>query len=104
MIATIAAGWVDSLNPVVFEICGTDGHAVVFNNQLYFQSGKVEGADGQTPWTDLPAAMPHAFELFLDALLDGKDVPLVNVNDAADRNVVMSGFYRSLTSGKWETV
>lgn len=104
MIATIAAGWVDCLNPVVCEICGTQGHAVLFNDKLYFQSELVDGADGQTPWTELPEAMPHAFELFLDAFLDGKDVPLVNVNDAADRNVVMSGFYRSLSSGKWETV
>ena len=101
IIATIAAGWVDCVNPVICEICGSEGHAVLFNNQLYFQSAHVKGAENLTLWTDLPAAMPHAFELFLDAFLDDKKVPLVPVQDAAARNVVMSAFYEGAKEGKW---
>ncbi len=95
VIATIAAGWVDCANPVVCEICGTEGHAVYMNDQLFFQSSKVEGADGLTPWTKLPDAMPHAFDLYLDKILDNKDVPLVSVREAAERNIVMAALYKA---------
>ena len=101
LIATIAAGWVDCSNPVVCEICGTEGHAVLFDEKLYFQSSHVKGAENLVQWTDLPEAMPHAFELFLDAFLDDKNVPLVPVQDAADRNVVMSAFYEANQGEKW---
>ena len=37
-------------------VAGTEGHAVIFRGKLYFKSSKVPGADGQKPWTDLPAA------------------------------------------------
>ena len=94
-VATIAAGWVDIANPVVCEICGTEGHAVYMNGALYFKSSRVEGADGQTPWTDLPPALPHAFDLYLDRILDGKDVPLVSVREAAARNIVMARLYQA---------
>ena len=42
------------------------------------------GADG-SEWTDLPEALPHAFDLFLDAL-NGENVPLISVKEAADRS------------------
>lgn len=100
-IASISAGWVDIANPVVCEICGTEGHAVYVNEQLFFQSKYVEGADGKTPWTDLPAPLPHAFELFLDRYMDGKDVPLISVQDAADRNLVMGALYQADKTGEW---
>jgi len=94
-IATIAAGWVDYCNPVICEVCGTEGHAVYMNGALYFTSTKVEGADGQAPWTKLPEAMPHAFDLYLDRILDGKNVPLVSVREAAARNIVMAQIYKA---------
>lgn len=93
-IATIAAGWVDCANPAVFEICGTEGHAVFVNGQLYFKSSRVEGADGLAPWTGLPELQPHAFDLFLEKLT-GQDVPLVSVREAALRNEVMDALYRA---------
>ena len=98
--ATLAAGWVDVAQPVKLEICGTEGHAVVINDELFFKSSHVEGADGETPWTDLPDALPHAFELFFDALT-GKDVPLVGASEAAYRNVVMAALYEASEKKAW---
>ena len=55
---TLAAGWVDVDNPVTLLISGTEGHAVIFHDQLYFKSNKVKGADGREPWHDLPSGQP----------------------------------------------
>ena len=90
----------DLANPVKLETSGTQGHAVVFNGQLYFQSQHVAGADGKSPWTDLPAAWPHAFELFFDRLA-GKDVELVSPREAAYRSDVMEAMYRSAAQRSW---
>lgn len=99
-VGSLAAGWVDVAHPVNLIVSGTEGHAHVANNQLYFKSEHVDGADGESPWTDLPAAWPHAFELFLDAI-NGQDVPLVDVHDAAYRSDVMEALYKSLDTGAW---
>ena len=84
VVGTLAAGWVDVANPVTLMVSGTEGHAHVDNGQLYFQSSKVAGADGKQPWTDLPPAWPHAFELFLDAVMGKQDVPLVSPTRGGD--------------------
>lgn len=94
MIATIAAGWVDCSNPVTIEICGTEGHALCMNGELYFQSSRVEGSSMAAPLKDLPEALPHAFDLFLDKL-EGKEVPLVSVREAAERSIVMEALYKA---------
>lgn len=99
--ATLAAGWVDVANPVALLISGTEGHAAVVNNQLFFTSKKVEGADGKTPWTQLPAAWPHAFDLFLDAAGGKSGVPLVTAKEAAYRSSVMEALYLGNKQGKW---
>lgn len=100
--ATLAAGWVDVANPVRLLISGTEGHACVVNGQLFFQSKHVEGADGKQPWTQLPPALPHAFELFLDAVA-GKPLPLPLVTpvEAAARSAVMEALYKAAAAGKW---
>jgi predicted dehydrogenase len=95
VLGTLAAGWVDVANPITLEISGTEGHAYVCKNQLFFKSSKVAGADGEAPWTDLPAAWPHAFELFLDAVGGKTDAPLVNAGEAAARSDVMEAMYES---------
>lgn len=102
VVGSLAAGWVDVAHPVNFLISGTEGHLYAANGDLFFQSKHVDGADGKTPWTDLPEGWPHAFELFLDAV-GGKDVPLVGVREAAARSAVMEAMYASVKSGKWET-
>ena len=101
VIGSLAAGWVDVAQPVPVLVSGTEGHAHVDNGQLYFKSSHVEGADGAEPWTDLPAAWPHAFELFLDAV-GGKDVPLVGAHEAAKRSDVMAALYKAAQTHTWQ--
>jgi predicted dehydrogenase len=104
-IGVLAGGWVDLANPVPILISGTEGHAYVCQGQLYYKSAALEkagivGADGKEPWTDLPENLPHAFELFLDAML-GQDVPLVGVREAALRSAVMEAMYEAAKTKTW---
>jgi predicted dehydrogenase len=99
-IGSLAAGWVDVAHPVRLILSGTEGHAHVANGQLYFQSKHVHGADGKAPWTKLPEAWPHAFELFLDALR-GEKVPLVGAREAAVRSAVMEALYQGARTQQW---
>jgi predicted dehydrogenase len=98
---SLAAGWVDLANPVTLELSGTLGHAVVVNNQLFFKSESVSGADGKTPWTDLEEPWPHAFELFLDAVTGKEGAPLVSAHEAAYRSAVMEALYRAAKTRAW---
>jgi predicted dehydrogenase len=100
VIGTLAAGWVDVENPVSVVVSGTEGHATVINRDLFFTSNRVEGADGKSPWTDLPEELPHAFDLFLDALT-GKDVELVKPQEAAARSAVMQACYQAAATQTW---
>ena len=98
-IGTLAAGWVDVMRPMPILVSGTKGVVYVHDDKLYLQSEQVPGADGGE-WTDLPAALPHAFDLYLDALL-GKAVPLVSAKEAADRTAVMEAFYLAAETNSW---
>jgi len=100
-IGSLAAGWVDVAHPISLVLSGTEGHAYVLDNQLYFKSSNVEGADGKAPWSDLPAPLPHAFELFLDALTGKEDCPLVSAREAAVRSAVMEALYRAARERTW---
>jgi predicted dehydrogenase len=99
MVGTLAAGWVDVANPVTLLISGTEGHAVILNDQLYFQSKHVEGADGKQPWKQLPAADPAPLDQFVDAV-SGQSRPLVTPREAAARVTVMEAMYRASKEGK----
>jgi predicted dehydrogenase len=106
-VGTLAAGWLDVANPVTLIVSGTEGHAHVVNGQLYFKSEHVEGAGGEGPWTGLPAAWPHAFDLFLDAITGAEpptgeaQVPLVTVKEAAARSAVMEALYTAAGQQTW---
>jgi len=101
VIGSLAAGWVDVARPVSLVLSGTEGHAYVLNGQLYFQSSRVEGADGQAPWSDLPDPWPHAFELFLDAIVGKPNIPLVTPGEAAVRSAVMEAMYKAARNKAW---
>ncbi len=101
VIGTLAAGWVDVAHPVSMMVSGTEGHAYVADGKLYFKSSHVEGADGATAWTALPAELPHAFELFLDAVGGKHEVPLVAPREAAARSAVMEAMYTAARQGVW---
>lgn len=100
-IGSLAAGWIDIAHPVNLILSGTEGHAHVNNGQLYFKSNLVEGADGEKPWTDLPAEWPHAFELFLDAVGGKDNIPLVGAQEAAVRSDVMEALYMAASKREW---
>ena len=109
-IGSLAAAWVDVAEPITAEISGTEGHAYIHNrSDLYITSANLEGAHGQHPWTDLPRAWPHAFDLFLDAL-NAHDssarasVPLVSADEAAYRSAVMEAMYTAADEGSWVSV
>lgn len=101
VIGTLAAGWVDVVHPISTLISGTEGHAYVRNNELFFKSSHVPGADGEKPWTDLPDAWPHAFELFLDAIVGKPHPPLVGAGEAAERSAVMEAMYQAAQQRTW---
>jgi predicted dehydrogenase len=101
-VGSLAAGWVDVTHPVSLILSGTEGHAYVANQKLYYKSNCVNGADGETPWTELPPAWPHAFELFLDAVNGQKDAPLVTAQEAATRSAVMGALYQAARQHSWE--
>ncbi len=90
-VAVVEAGWVDPKYSAPVEVHGTQGQILVHDGKVFYFSEHVEGADGGE-WTDLPAKLPHAFELFWDKL-EGQDVPLVSVEGAADESRVMHQLY-----------
>ena len=93
-------------NPVTLEIAGTEGHATIVNNQLFFQTIKVQGATGKQPWAQLPPAPAHPFERFLDAVA-GKDkekADLIGGDAAAYRCAVMDALYQGAKGQQWVDV
>jgi predicted dehydrogenase len=100
-VAALAASWVDTGNPVSLQLAGTEGWALVRDGRLFVQSANLPGADGKEPWTDLPPALPHAFELFLDAVVGKPDVELVGAREAAGRSAVMEALYAGAARRAW---
>jgi predicted dehydrogenase len=98
---TLAAGWDDAANPISLEICGTEGHAMVVNGELYFQSKKVKDSDIKKPWKELPPGQPGALELFLDSVAGKPNLPLVTAREAAYRSAVMEAIYQGAREQKW---
>ncbi len=92
-VAVVEAGWVDPKYSAPVEVHGTRGQILVHDGKVFYFSELVKGADGGE-WTDLPAALPHAFTLFWDKL-EGKDVPLVPIEEAAAESRVMDELYKS---------
>ena len=92
-VAEIEASWVDPKLRSAIEVHGTRGQIIVRDGKVYYYSEMVEGASGEE-WTDLPVALPHAFDLFFDRL-NGGDVPLISVQQAADGSRIMHELYKS---------
>jgi predicted dehydrogenase len=98
---TLAAGWVDVDDTVQLLISGTEGHAVVFDGQLYYQSQHVPGSDGKHPWLKLPEPTRAPLHQFLDAVAGAKNQPLVKPSEAAARVVVMEALYTGARERRW---
>jgi predicted dehydrogenase len=101
---TLTAGWVDVENPVTLQVAGTEGHAVVFNDKLYFVSRHVAGSKIGEPWTELPVAPRAPLQQFVDAVLGAPGQPLVTPGEAAARVAVMEAIYGSARSRRWTAV
>jgi 1,5-anhydro-D-fructose reductase (1,5-anhydro-D-mannitol-forming) len=99
---TLAAGWVDVMDPVTLQISGTEGHAVIINGELFYKCKKIKEADGRKPWKDLPAAPPAPLHQFVDSVAGKKGLPLVTPQEAAARVSVMEAAYKANKSGAWE--
>jgi predicted dehydrogenase len=104
VIATLAAGWVDVEDPVQLVISGTEGHAAIVDNYLYYKSKKLAGTDSKEPYTQLPPAPRAPMHQFLDAVGGMKNQPLVSPREAAARVAVMEAMYRGARQRKWITV
>jgi predicted dehydrogenase len=104
VIGTLAAGWVDIEDPVQLLISGTEGHAVVVDNHLYYKSKHLPGSDSKDPYTKLPPASRPPMDQFLDAVAGAKDQPLVKPSEAAARVVVMEALYKGARERKWVKV
>jgi predicted dehydrogenase len=100
VIGTLAAGWVDVDDPVQLLISGTEGHAVVFNDRLYYQSKKA-GANSKEPVSNLPKGLRVPLDQFVDAVGGAANQPLVTPSEAAARVVVMEAMYKGARGSKW---
>jgi predicted dehydrogenase len=110
-IATLAASWVDLVEPSSLLISGSKGHAVMRNapgkphndwgNELYLLSPGVDGATGREPWTDLPARLPRPLEQFIDAVVHGERSHLVSVREAAYSSYVMEVISQAAAERRW---
>jgi|GEM_PF-665406 len=96
-IATVSGSWVDPVKAITLEISGTTGAAwVVADKTLYIQSELLEGADGQSPWTQLPPAGPHPQLVFLNALCDENSGELTTPAEAAQAASVAACMMQSV--------
>jgi predicted dehydrogenase len=104
IIGTLAAGWVDIEDPVKLLISGTQGHALILNDNLFYHSEMVSGSKADKPWTDLPPAPPQPMDQFLDAVAGAKNEPLVSPSEAAARVIVMEAMYEAAHKHKWVNI
>jgi predicted dehydrogenase len=101
LLATVMAGWADVADPVALQIAGTEGHAVVFRDQLLFESRRVPDSSLSAPVRRLPPGRRHPLEQWLDALGGGPREGLVTAAEAAERVAAMEAAYTSARSGGW---
>ncbi|HUC84465.1 MAG TPA: Gfo/Idh/MocA family oxidoreductase [Candidatus Acidoferrales bacterium] len=101
VIGTLAAGWLDIDDPVKLQISGTQGHAVIYNDDLFYRSEKVPGSDNRKPVANLPPGPKPPLEQFLDAVAGDQSQPLVKPREAAARVKVMAAMYRASKHHAW---
>jgi len=104
VIGTLAAGWVDTEDPIQLLISGTEGHAVINDNHLYYKSSRVPGSDSKEPFTKLPPPPRAPLHQFLDAVGGDRTMPLVKPMEAAARVAVMEAMYLGARKRRWVKV
>jgi predicted dehydrogenase len=104
VVATLVAGWVDVANPVSLQIAGTEGHAIVFQDQLHFESKRSPGSKLGSPVAGLPPGPRAPLQQWVDAVSGVAGQPLVTPREAAARVGVMEAAYESARTGRWASV
>jgi predicted dehydrogenase len=104
VVATLVAGWVDVANPLTLQIAGTEGHAVVVQDRLHFESNKVPGSKLAEPVAGLAPGPKHPLQQWVDAVAGAAGQPLVTPREAAARVVAMEAAYESARTGRWVSV
>lgn len=102
-VGTVTGGWVSYANPNQLELHGTKGFLRVTNGRLYAQIPELE-TRGNEPWEDLPEHAGNPLQLFFRAVAGEQNLPLVNVDEAAVTNTVLTKIYNSHSSGRWEWI
>lgn len=101
-IGSISGSWVDTAKTASLEVSGTRGCAVVLaDRDLYLTTPDLPGADGRSPWKDMPPGIGHPQELFLRALLDRNEQHLVSPEDAAAATAVIHSMMEAAASSQW---
>ncbi len=99
VIGTLAAGWDDVANPVSFLISGTEAHAAIINNKLYFKCDKLNST-GEAPYEGL-TGVPAGLDSWLNAICGDTSAKVVSVREAAYRPAVMEAMYEGFKKNKW---
>ena len=92
LLVTMGAGYVDRNDVNRIEISGTEGHAYMNRGRVFLNCPAITGTNQERYWSDFPDALEHPFSLFLQAL-QGHEVPLVSVEEAARDVRVMDRIY-----------
>ncbi len=104
-VGTVGAGWVFHANPNTLEISGTEGHARITEGVLYLAGPGMDGkADDAGRATGLPGQWPNPLQLFLQAVADEADAPLVSVDSSAYTQRVMTAIYRGAENMEWVVI
>jgi predicted dehydrogenase len=104
VLGTLAAGWVDIEDPVQLLISGTEGHATMVDNHLYYRSKHVSDSNSKDPLTSFPPGPKPPMIQFINAVGGSKDEPLVKPSEAAARVTVMEAIYKGARGNKWVNV
>jgi predicted dehydrogenase len=104
LVGTLSAGWVDVANPVTLQIAGTEGHALIVQDKLYFVSKRVPGSSLDVPVQALPQGPKPPLRQFVEAVAGVAGQPLVTPREAAARVAVMEAAYASAQTGQWTKV
>ncbi len=103
MVASLWASWVDLANPAELVVSGTDAYASIIDGRLSYRRGIGDEAV-ITEASDVPSDLPHAFELFLDAINEDRSPALVSPAEAAHGTTIIEALYRAAREGGWVTI
>jgi predicted dehydrogenase len=100
MVANVWGSWADLANPVRLIVSGTDAHASIVDGRLSYRR-VVGGKASEIPIDGIRPDLPHAFQLFLDAIAGDADAELVLPAQAARCSIIIEAAYRSARIFDW---